>query len=260
LNEAGEYDAAQYARNAPFDAYVPYDFSALGPGPWMRRSRRLLPVPAIAGLVERVVVEVSFDAAASWTTLDADHIVLTSECGIWFNVDNPLSIALWSDENTNLWYALVDQTFRLRVTALIESDQRLLVRRTASTAPSVFRSTTVTYEPDRFAFVRYGVDTGSATETGPHDRDDSELMASVADGLVGEAAARTVTGRAVVPWFDTALRVGDRVVGIRGRGLSFARERAHSERHACITGKRYHFGDGKFETELLLGMDDAAED
>lgn len=260
LNEAGTYDTSLYARNAPFDSYAPFDFSALGPGPWMRRRRCLLPVSAIVGPAAGVVVEVSFDAGTSWTSLATGYAVLDAECGIWLDVDNLLSITSGADDGTNVWSALVDQVFRLRVTALIESDQRLLVRRAASTAPSVFRSAIVAYASDRFAFVRHGIGVGSDSTVDPRDRDDSELMSAVAQGLVDEAAARAVTGRAVVPWFDTALRVGDRAVGIRGRGLSFARERGHSGRHACITGKRYHFGAGKFETELLLGPADSVED
>ena len=49
LNEDGRYDGSLYNRNAPFDDYVPFDFSTVVErvvttrGAWMRRARRFEP-------------------------------------------------------------------------------------------------------------------------------------------------------------------------------------------------------------------------
>ena len=65
-----------------------------------------------------------------------------------------------------------------------------------------------------------------------------------------------MAGSAVIPWLDTQYDLGDRVVGIRGRGICFAAERSPSVRYACVIGKRYHLGPDRFETKLLLGPAD----
>ena len=60
--------------------------------------------------------------------LESDYEVLAGECGIWLSAPNLLSIAPPGRQETeNLWYALIDQECRVRVTALIESDERLVV-------------------------------------------------------------------------------------------------------------------------------------
>lgn len=260
LNETGAYASASFARNAPFDTYPPFDFSTLSKGPWMRRSRRLMPVSPFANDPERVIVEVSFDSGTTWSEVSSGYVVLPDECGIWFDVANVLSIAPNSGGDTNLWYALIDQTFRVRVRAMIESDERMMVGSPIPTAPTLMQNTRLFYAPQRFEFVRrLPADPNSQTTqaaTGLLDRDDTTQMQSLARMLRWAGGSASVAGRAVIPWLDTQYDLGDRVVGIRGRGVCFAAERSPSVRHACVIGKRYHLGPDRFETELLLGPAD----
>ena len=254
VNEAGGYGDAEYARNAPFDSYTPFDFSVLEPGPWMRRRRRFFVSEQPPEIERQVRVEVSFDGGTSWSEIVTGYSVLPDECAIWFDAPNLLSIAPGPGSAANLWYALVDQTFRVRVRAMIESDQRLMARHPAANAPTSHRSETVLYAPDRFRFLKQSTDeSGSVVgQSNTPDRDDSALMLSVARSLASANGARAIVGQAVVPWLDTDYRVGDRIATVRGRGVDFAAERAPSERHACVVGKRYRFGPDRFETELLL--------
>jgi len=260
LNEAGTYPSAQYARNAPFDVYDPFDFSTVWPGPWMRRRRRLLPLAPLPNDTERVIVEVSFDGGASWDEIIAGYTVASDECGIWFDLPNLLSITPYGSEETNLWNALVDQTCRVRVRAMVASDERLIVGAPVPSSPSLMQNARLFYAPQRFGFVRrLPPEPGAASNPaalGSNDRDDTSEMRSLAEAAVWAQGAMGVAGRAVIPWLDTKYEVGDRIVGIRGRGLAFAAERTPSRRYACVIGKRYHLGPGRFETELLLGRAD----
>lgn len=259
LNEAGTYAKADYARNSPFDVYAPFDFSTVSTEPWMRRRRRLLPLDQPPGGEQRVIVEISFDAGATWTTIESGYSTLPDEAAIWFDLLNPLSAAPRNNEGTNLWYALVEQKCRVRVRAMIESDQRLVVRVSSLGAPSLLSNATVAYEPERFRFARY-LGGNHESWVGPveesRDRDDSKVMQTFAKTQVAANGARSVAGSAVIPWLDTQYRIGDRLIGVRGRGVSFETERSPSRQHACVVGKRYHFGPGRFETELLLGPAD----
>ncbi len=257
LNEAGTYDPPQYNRNAPFDAYAPYGFAETFAGRWMRRRRRFLSLAQGPGNVERVRLEVSFDGGQSWLLLDFGYDVLSRECGIWFSLANPLSIAPPGEAaETNIWYALINQMCLVRVTALIESDDRLMAEASGNSAPALFRNAAVLYAPERFRFLRRL--TGSGEEAWPQeaeataDDDDSALMGEMAESLAAARETRGVTARPVIPWLDTSYAIGDRIVGIRGRGLRFSADRAPSKRHARVIGKRYRLGGDHFETELIL--------
>ncbi|MFH1419454.1 MAG: hypothetical protein ABII12_14355 [Planctomycetota bacterium] len=253
LNEAGDYASHEYARNVPFDTYEPFDFSAVLPGSWMRRRRRFMPAAGTGGQLDGIRVEVSFDGGESWSRIDSGFTVSEDECGIWFDVPNLLSISPAGGETeANLWYALVDQLCRVRVTAVIESDQRIAATAHAHSAPTLHRNGAMLYAPDRFAF--FGVQGGAAhASVGEGNaRDDSARAQAAADLMAANGGARAVSGRAVIPWLDTDYAIGDQVVSVRGRGVNLTAERAPSRRHPCILGKRYHLDGGRFETELIL--------
>jgi len=258
LNEDGGYAPDSYARNAPFDDYAPFDFAAVLPGRWMRRRRRFLPIRRWPVGQPGVDLEVSFDAGQSWMTVNAGFAALESRCGIWFDVSNPTSICPSGGAmETNLWYALIDQVFRVRVTAMVDSDERLTAKSSRQTAPSLHRDAAVIYAPDRYRFVcRLGDAPGQPMpDAAPRDatRDDTPTAARIADAVVESRAASDATARVLIPWLDDVYRIGDRVVAVRGRGVSFATQRAPSRRHAAVVGIRYRFGPDCHGTELILG-------
>jgi hypothetical protein len=254
LNEAGTYAPALYNRNPPFDAYAPFGFSAIFPGRWMRRRRTLLPLSLLPGEEECVHVEVSFDSGRNWMPVRSGYTVLVTECGIWFDVPDLRSIAPPdADEQTNLWSALIDQTCRVRVTAQVESDERLAVEISADSAPSLHRNASLLYAPQRFKFLRRSSEpAASPPQSGSPSRDDFAAMQAVAQSLAAVRGSRSITGAALIPWLDTDYPVGSCVVELRGRSVGFACQREPAAQHAFVVGKRYHFAKGRFETELLL--------
>ncbi|MCK6483609.1 MAG: hypothetical protein HUU22_15060 [Phycisphaerae bacterium] len=186
LNEDGRFDAASYNRNAPFDAYAPFRFDELmpageAPPTWTRRPRPLLPLSDAAArlFAGGVRVEMSFDGGAAWFVLTRGYVVLADRAGIRLTVDNPLEITPphRTPAQQNLWYALIEQTFRLRVTAAVESDVRPALRAVPARVPRV------TARP----FVPW-----PAVEFGVGDRIDGlrgrDVRWSVGDGADGRAA------------------------------------------------------------------------
>jgi len=138
LNEHGRYLAPWYNRYAPFDNYEPFDFSSVlaeevaEGSRWTVRPRRLLD-PITAGTEGQpfpIIVEISFDGGETWHTYTGPMRVLKDECAVVFDVDNLCEIAPpgVSPREQNLWYALIDQQARVRVTATIEGDERIVSR------------------------------------------------------------------------------------------------------------------------------------
>jgi len=136
LNEHGEYDGLWYNRYQPFDNYEPFDFSKVLSSDvattdnWSVRRRRFLdPVTTSAeGQRLPIMVEVSFDGGQNWFQYTGPLRVLRDECGIILDVDNLCEIVPpgKSPREDNFWYALIDQRARVRVTATIEGDERVV--------------------------------------------------------------------------------------------------------------------------------------
>lgn len=248
LNEAGAYDGASYNRNAPFDNYKPFDFAPLFGDAWMRRRRRLLPVASGPGPSARVLVDVSFDAGQTWMPLSQGYQVLADEAGIWFDVDNPTSIAPpGRDAEINLWYALVEQTCRVRVTAMIESDQRLAARAVNRAAPILLPNAALQYAPQRYRF-----DLASDGSPAAGGRDDSAAIAFAACDAADARGAARIKAQPTIPWLDRSYAIGDHISEIRGRGVRFVAARSPTKRHAVVVGKRYLLTKGRWETHLIL--------
>ena len=139
LNEDGNYRGFDYNRNAPFDNYQPFDFSTVldssvtRRGAWMRRARRLLPTISTSpdGRSLGVWVEISFDSGTTWQQLASGVRILEDRAGVYIDCENPTEITPTGvdPEDANLWYAIIDQTFRVRVTLLMWVPLRVDVRR-----------------------------------------------------------------------------------------------------------------------------------
>jgi hypothetical protein len=263
LNEHGGYDAASYNRNAPFDDYQPFDFSTVCDadvatyGSWMRRSRQLLPaISQLGGPGRRVWVEISFDGGQTWHLQSSGVQVLTRECGIFLDCENPCEVVppgVWPDEQ-NLWYAIIDQTCRVRVTAVIESDERLWVGRSPTEAGAAVLcvSGELVYRPAHFEYVSSSHTTNVLREGDGTGQDDTQAMVSLAACLGDEECASAVQARPVVPWMDDRYEVGHRVLGIWGQGVRFG-EGGGGRDVVSVLGKVYRVAGGRYETELVLG-------
>ena len=247
LNEAGDYDGQVYNRSTPFDSYEPFDFaSAVGADRtdarhWMRRRRRLLALPSnhATGAPGRLLVEISFDSGTTWSEPPCEVSVLADECGVFLDCLNPTDLAAPEQDRRqqNMWYALIDGTFRLRVRALVESDERVLVRgvdRAGGDASATPRSMVV-YRPDDFQFVR------SSAET----IDDTPIAQQYADRLARHMSGDIRQSLGAIPWLDCACQIGDSLLEPRGFGEGLA--------VAVILAKRYLLAEGRAETELYGG-------
>ena len=98
-----------------------------------------------------VFVEVSFDGGLSWSKPVGQVTVLKDRAGIWFGVVNPTSM-IEPDGNPavrNMWYALIDQLFHVRVTASFEADERLISQfdTNAAHTPTVHTNAQFVYKP-----------------------------------------------------------------------------------------------------------------
>ena len=268
LNEDGRYDASLYNRNAPFDIYQPFDFSTVTdasvttPGAWMRRARRFdPPITRVAeGHGLGVWVEISFDSGSTWHQQASGVRVLDNQAGITFEAENPTDIAPSGVDprKQNLWYALVDQTLRVRVTAVVESDDRLIqaIGPDRAKSPTVQAWSRLAYRPDAFEFVSRLNTTNVLASVNPNatdiGRDDTDLARALAVELLETHQDRRVHATPAIPWLDTEYAIGDRLAGVRGQGLSLATTIGPEARYPAIIGKRYRLTEQRYETELLL--------
>lgn len=272
LNEDGRYAGALYNRNEPFDSYKAFDFASVvdggqwHPQRWMRRPRRFLPTASATpeGQSVGVWVEASFDSGATWCGLAGTYRVLADECGVCFDCANPTEIVPpgVDPREQNMWYALIDQTFRVRVTAVIETDERLTAGPAAEATwrGAPWHQREVRFEPDAFGYLSA---TGGSSVLAAADgqgagprRDDSAAIAALAAELAREGAIRLTAGNPRIPWIDREYEIGDRIVGVSGPGVGFD-VGGGVEKHApVVVGKRYRLAGGRYETELLLGACD----
>lgn len=270
LNEDGYYAGGLYNRNAPFDNYRPFDFSTVADatvtasGAWMRRPRRFLPA-VTRSLEDRplgVWVEISFDTGATWQQQSSGVRVLEDRCAIYFDADNPTEITPPGADplDQNMWCAIIDQAFRVRVTAVIESDDRLL----ATIPPGEVRSPTlqlngiVVRRANAFQLVSRSHTTnvlcGIGASGAAVERDDSQAIMALARQLAEVNQDRRVSVAPTIPWIETAYSLGDRIAEIRGRRIRFATTMGVETRFPAVIERRFALQDGRYETTLTLGI------
>ncbi len=274
LNEDGRFDGATFNRNVPFDDYQPFDFSTVSGsgitvrGAWSRRSRALLPTITRTQLGARfgVFVEVSFDGGTTWCRPQGPTVVLRDPTAIAFEVTNPTQITPVGVDplEQNMWYAIIDQTFRVRVTALIEADDRLIAAAAPSNSgsPTLWTTSRVVHRPGVYRFHTRAGTTDVLASVNPEatdvDRDDSADIAAFAGELEARGRDRAVVAAPVLPWLDTWFSIGVEIKGVRGRGVSFLTREGEAAFGPAVVGKRFRFGDGMWETSLVLEHSDAA--
>ena len=270
LNEDGRFDGAAYNRNAPFNDYQPFDFSTVATpavttaGAWARRARKLTDTITHTedGAEFGVYVEVSFDSGNEWSTPVGAVRVRFDPTGIYFDVTNPTQITLpgVTPEEQNMWYAIIDQTFRVRVTALIEGDDRLLVehRPDESETPTLRMTSRVVYRTSEYHFESRSGTTDVLAEVNPNATDIGVDDTTAAQLRACRIALNERDGRVVVvptvPWLETSIQIGDRLSGMGARGLSFGSRVSRRPSGPCVHGKNYRLSAGRLETELVLGF------
>jgi len=265
LNEHGRYRPEDYNRSAPFDDYRPFDFAAvLGVEArgWMRRPRRFLPplTRLPDGREAPVWVEVSFDGGGRWEPPACPVRVLTEECGIVFACGSPTELAPAGVDPSrqNLWYALIDGTFRVRVTASVEGDERLTYVLPAGSVagPTGWVAARLIYRPATFGFARRVAECSVLAQAWPDaptaERDDTDAAKDLAQSVAAALRGRRIRAVPAIPWIETDIAIGDRLAGVRGRGVSLAASVGVSAGYPVVVGKVYRLHGGRYETELLL--------
>ncbi len=270
LNEDGAFTGAFYNRHAPFDDYRSFDFSSVAEavvttwGTWMRRPRPFRPTISVStdGRSLGVWVEISFDGGATWQQQSGGVRVLEDRAGIYLECENPCEICPTGEDPAveNMWYALVDRTFRVRVTALLDSDERLIGTFPADALAEATLRThgQVVYRPRAFRFASRS-HTNNALSTvgmGPVERDDSAAIARVAEQLARANQDRQVRVLPAIPWIETGYELGDRISEIRGRQIGFATVTGAGTRWPSVLGRQFILHAGRYETQLTLGLTD----
>ncbi|MBI4580048.1 MAG: hypothetical protein HY718_10125 [Planctomycetes bacterium] len=266
LNEDGWFDGS-YDRNPPFDRYGPFDFAAVlaasetASGRWTRRTRPLEPTLSVGpdGQSLGVWVEVSFDSGVTWYPASGPISVLKDRAGIHFDCDNPTQITPPGVDPVyvNLWYALVDQTFRVRATAVIEGDDRLIATfgPTGLDSPTVQVNTAIIRRPQSFKFASRSVGSSVLYPTligGEEERDDSAAAAGLAEWLARTRQDRQVRVAPAIPWIETGYAIGDRITEIAGRCLRFATTVGAETQYPAVTERRFVMREGRYDTVLML--------
>jgi len=270
LNEDGYYLGFLYNRNAPFDDYQPFDFSTVldssvtRRGAWMRRTRRLLPTisTSMDGRSLGVWVEISFDSGTTWQQQSSGVRVLEDRAGIYIDCENPTEITPTGadPESQNLWYAIIDQTFRVRVTAVIESDERVMgsFPPEGLASPTLQVNAMVVRRPKSFQYASrsHATNVLSTVGVGEVERDDSDAVSALAEQLARANQDREVRVLPTIPWIETRYALGDRITEIRGRQLRFATTKGSRLRVPAVLERRFKLSGGRYETSLTLGITD----
>ena len=287
LNETGAYrardDAGQplYMRSSGvFDeaAYNPFDFSASGitdrvlgaagvvdrvlsNGDWARVPRSFRdPLTKSTDGATGPYVEVSYDSGATWHH-ETRVWISDVEAAVTFVSESPLEITppkvdWWTQ---NMWHALIDGTFRVRVTATVIGDRLLIPRRgsAAQTAGSAIgRPMARIFDRPGYAY-QLRTEAQSAlsqlTIAAQHDeRMDLQAAESRRRHLGRAFSDRLVSVKAGVPWLDTLPKIGAVVTDIAGIGLSLTMRSSPESVRPQIVGLTWTLRDPQ-SVELLIG-------
>lgn len=274
LNEDGRFDGQLYNRHAPFDNYRPFDFAAVAeasvlvPGAWMRRPRPLLPL--ISTSTDRrplgVWVEISFDSGATWHQQAGGVRVLNDRAGIYLDVENPTATTPSGIDPSeqNMWYALIDQTFRVRVTASFESDDRIVARASSPSEPARLSTKgMVIRRPRALRFHSRQHTTHALRETtlgSEQEHDDTLAARQLAQRMADAGQPWEVRSVPALPWIETGYALGDRITEVRGQYLRLATSGRVDADYPAIVARRYVLRDGRYDTELTLGQAGAPMD
>ncbi len=236
LNEDGAFTIS------PYDAGDSYDFSTLfGTPNYVRRKRPFRQPLAMAGGGARrpITVQISYDSGGSWYPLD-DFESLSDRAGIRITAEDLFALCPAPEEGeqaapeANYLQAFHDETLRLRVTAAVETDQRL----TADAGPDADSPTRFTRHKAFEAAEQYAlatVDPSSAfADEDARTRDDTDRLAGDARQRLLAADAADVTARHELFGLRTDMRIGDRLVRLVGRGISYRNRRGGSAGHPQI--------------------------
>jgi hypothetical protein len=202
LNEAGDYTDVPYSQGDTFDFT-----QVFGSDKYLRRTRVFAKALSCDSDGDSLgfYLEVSYDSGANWEQYTDDFDVLDEECGVWLS-DEDLSDAVWN--------AAVAGTLRFRITATVQSDERLSW--SIAFGPIASASEVIDHLIDKSSVFEYRKVTGkSIFENGPaNEADDTEFLASFVRRHAESECDSTVfeTVDVTTPMIAMDYRLGDRVI------------------------------------------------
>lgn len=239
LNEAGEYSESPYERGlAP-------DLSALFEGaPYVRRHRRLLPCLSrdALGRSHGVYVEVSLDGGAAWERMNLGVRILKNECGLYLT-DDPLPPRYLA--------AAMREQVRVRVTAAIESDAVLAVEYAGEASTDLPGRTRHLNVPAGYRYRLVATTSRFHGQPGADEADDSARLEDLVRAAYEADRHSPTPTRVEIPYLAMGHRVGQRILGIRGRRLDLAREHGACAAAPVVRRGRLAFAPAP-QTELEL--------
>ena len=237
LNETGAYTASPYDRGPAPDLSALFDGAAT-----VRRRRRFLPCVSrdALGRSYGVYVEVSLDEGTTWQRAALGLRVLRDECGLYLTDDllPPPYLA-----------AAMRGHVRVRATATIESDSRLSAvggDDAADDGPGRTRHLNVAAG---YRFRR--VAATSRFQGGSDDVDDTARLEELVSAVAEADRRSPAPTRVVVPGLALGHRVGERLVGVRGRPLDLERLHLGYQAAPAVRRIRLTFAPSP-QTELEL--------
>jgi len=239
LNESGEYS------DSPYSCGPAPDLAAIFEGAAYTRSRRrfleCLSCDAL-GRSFGVYVEVSLDEGNTWRRMAMAARVLRHECGLYLT-DDPLPPPF-------LAAAMRDRA-RIRVTAAIESDSCILAERNEPGTADLPGRTRYLNVPASYRYRKRASASRLSGQAAADEADDTPRLQELVNAAYEVDRRCPVPAHIEVPWLALGYRVGQRVLGIRGRRLDVARRESGYESAPMVRKVRWHFTPAP-RTELEL--------
>ncbi|MEA3368483.1 MAG: hypothetical protein U9R68_10265 [Planctomycetota bacterium] len=239
LNEDGTYSGPPYDRGeAP-------DLSDLFEGtPYVRRRRRLLPCLSRDGLGRSrgVYIEISLDGGTSWEQSTLAARVLRDECGLYLTED-PLP--------SRYLAAAMRGEVRVRATATVESDALLAAEYAGAEGADLPGRTRHVNVPAGYRYRRVAPTSRFYGEGGADEVDDTARLQDLIRAAWDADRRAPAPARIEVPYLALGHRVGERILGTRGRRLALAREHTGFTVAPVVRGLRLTFAPAP-HTELIL--------
>jgi len=215
LNEGGDYSGA------PYNQGEAYDLGGLfGTGSYSCRRRRFWPCLSrdAAGESLGYYVEISYDDGDSWQPYGGAFNHLLDECGIYLS-SNQL--------DTFTWIAIRKDKLRFRITASVDSDERLESILSDGPIDGVRPVRTVVVDMGneyKYRQVSCGsifYDWAGAELGKPDVADDSENLRGQVRDHLGRLGRNRLAGSAELCWVHPDIWPGAVVSAVSGRGLEF---------------------------------------
>ena len=239
LNESGEYTEGQYYSGPAADLGTLFEGAA-----YCLRRRRFLECLSCDDLGRSfgVYIEISLNGGSTWQRMTMAARVLRDECGIYLT-DDPLPAPFVM--------AAMRGLVRIRVTAAIESNSCIVAECVAPGTSELPGRTRYLNVPASYRY-RKRAPTSRFYGNAPADEaDDTQRLQELVNAAYEADRRCPVPAHIEVPYLALGYRVGQRLLGVQGRHLDFARRESGYESAPMVRKVRWHFAPAP-RTELEL--------